>query len=162
MFQTIIDWISHYGVWAFFPILFMMSLGLPAPNQSILAAGSLLAATGKMNLGLMLGISIAGTVLGNATAYILGRWRGRKLLIRLARLARINEKQLGRFENLLHRRGFWFIVAARFIVVARHLNGLIAGAGRMNFTVFMIANTIGAVLWVLAWGLGPYCLLHFF
>ena len=45
---------------------------------------------------------------------------------------------------------------ARFIVLLRQLNGLVAGALSMPLTRFVPANVIGAGLWVGTWAVGPY------
>jgi hypothetical protein len=36
------------------------------------------------------------------------------------------------------------------------LNGLVAGAVHMPWWRFLAANVVGAALWTMAWGLGPY------
>lgn len=162
MFHSIMEWISLYGAWAYFPVIFLESMGLPLPGQTGLIAGSLLAAHGKMNLTILLVASFAGGVLGNCAGYAIGFWGGRKLLSKFARFMYIEEKQLDKFAKLLNEKGIWFIIGARFIAIARQVSGLIAGIGRMDFYRFMIANIIGTALWVLVWGFGPYCLSTFF
>jgi len=156
------EWTAQYGVWLYFLVVYLHAMGAPFPAQSGLVAGSLLAASGKINLGPLLAAAFAGSVLGNTTGYTIGRWGGRKLLNRFARFARSKENQIDRFEQLLNQKGIWFIIAARFIIIARQINGLIAGTGHMDFSRFMMANLIGAGLWILVWGLGPYCLHLFF
>lgn len=158
MLHSLTDWISHYGSWAYFPLIYLESLGLPLPGESSLIIGSLLAASGKIHLGGILIATFCASVVGNATGYAIGYWGGRRLLNRFAGLLHIRQTQLDRFEKLLNEKGAWFIITARFIVIARQLNGVIAGAGGMNFPRFMAANIFGAALWTLAWGLGPYML----
>ena len=48
------------------------------------------------------------------------------------------------------------VLGARFVVVLRQLNGLVAGSVGMPWHHFVVANTIGAVLWAGLWTLGPY------
>jgi membrane protein DedA with SNARE-associated domain len=50
------------------------------------------------------------------------------------------------------------VVIARFVAVLRSVVGFIAGANRMPFGNFMIANSAGAVAWALFYGLGAYYL----
>ncbi|RCL03948.1 MAG: hypothetical protein JSC189_000233 [Candidatus Tokpelaia sp. JSC189] len=161
MFYSITEWISQYGAWTYFPLIFLESMGLPLPGQTGLIAGSLLATHGKMNLKILLIASFTGGVLGNCTGYAIGLSSGRALFNKFARFLYIQEKQLQRFEKLLHEKGIWFIIGARFIAIARQVSGLIAGFGRMDFYRFMIANIIGTALWILVWGFGPYYLYTF-
>jgi membrane protein DedA with SNARE-associated domain len=48
------------------------------------------------------------------------------------------------------------VLVARFVAVLRSVIGFIAGANRMPFAKFMIANSAGAVVWALFYGLGGY------
>jgi membrane protein DedA with SNARE-associated domain len=48
------------------------------------------------------------------------------------------------------------VLVARFVAVLRSVVGFIAGANRMPFAKFMIANSAGAVVWALFYGLGAY------
>ena len=50
------------------------------------------------------------------------------------------------------------VLIARFVAVLRSAIGFIAGANRMPFANFMIANSAGAVVWALFYGLGAYYL----
>jgi membrane protein DedA with SNARE-associated domain len=50
------------------------------------------------------------------------------------------------------------VATARFVVLLRQLNGIIAGSMKMNPLHFLAANMIGAAGWTLCWGLGPYLL----
>ena len=50
------------------------------------------------------------------------------------------------------------VLIARFVAVLRSVVGFIAGANRMPFANFIIANSAGAVAWALFYGLGAYYL----
>ncbi|RCL02796.1 MAG: hypothetical protein JSC188_000321 [Candidatus Tokpelaia sp. JSC188] len=162
MFYSIIEWISQYGAWTYFPIIFFESMGIPLPGQTGLIAGSLLATHGKMNLKILIIASFAGGVLGNCIGYIIGFRGGRVLFRKFAHFIYIQENQLNRFEKLLHEKGIFFIITARFIAIARQISGLIAGFGHMSFYRFIIANIIGTALWVFIWGFCPYYFYIFF
>jgi membrane protein DedA with SNARE-associated domain len=43
------------------------------------------------------------------------------------------------------------VVVARFVVLLRQLNGLVAGTTGMRWTSFLAANVVGAALWVGCW-----------
>jgi membrane protein DedA with SNARE-associated domain len=50
------------------------------------------------------------------------------------------------------------VLVARFVAVLRSLAALIAGASRMPFVNFMIANAAGAIGWALVYGLAAFYL----
>jgi membrane protein DedA with SNARE-associated domain len=59
-------------------------------------------------------------------------------------------------EELFRRRGAAIVITARFVVVLRQLNGIVAGTVKMPWPKFLLANAAGGLLWTLAWGLGAY------
>ena len=61
-------------------------------------------------------------------------------------------------QYLFRRQGMLVVLVARFVAVLRSVVGFIAGANRMPFANFMIANSAGAVAWALFYGLGAYFL----
>ncbi|MHC5306637.1 DedA family protein [Bartonella sp. LJL80] len=154
--------IEQYGAFAYFFVLFLESLGAPVPGESGLIVGSLMAAAGKLNLPTMLICAFVGSVLGDCTGYAIGRFGGKKLLLRYGHWVKLTPERLEHFQDMLNKRGFFFVVTARFIVILRQLNGLIAGSGGMAFPKFLCANIIGAAAWTIVWGGGPYLIKYFF
>lgn len=160
--QELVGWISQYGIIILFVIIYFESLGAPLPGETALVASSVLAATGQLELRDVLIYSFLAAVLGDCTGFAIGRYGGRAVLIRYGRYVRLTEKRLEKFDRLMSKSGFYFVTIARFIVVARQLNGVIAGSGNMPFVKFLIANIIGALAWVAVWGAGPYIVKIFF
>lgn len=153
-------YLASYGVAALFVIIYLESLGAPVPGETAVIAASALAAEGQFALAHALLAIFCGAVLGDSTGYAIGRFGGRKLLTRYGPRFKLTEARLSRLEGLFETRGFTIVMTARFVVVLRQLNGIIAGAVGMPWLRFLPANAIGALLWTLAWGLGPYLMLH--
>lgn len=149
-------WIEHYGSWAFFILLYFEAFGAPLPGETALLAGSILAATGKLNIVTLLIAAFCGGVLGDCTGFAIGHFGGKKLLLRFGYLIRLTPERLDKFQKMLNEKGYYFVATARFIPFARQLNGIIAGAGGMNFSKFFLANATGAAAWTFAWGAVPY------
>jgi membrane protein DedA with SNARE-associated domain len=99
-----------------------------------------------------------GAVLGGALGFAIGRFGGRRLLEAYGRYVGVTEKRLARVDAFFDRYGGAVIVFARFLEIARQINGIIAGAGRMPWQKFLIYNGAGAALWVGVWGLLVYWL----
>ncbi|MGU3400185.1 DedA family protein [Brucellaceae bacterium D45D] len=157
-----IDFIQHsltaYGALALFVIIYVESFGMPVPGESALIASSLLALHGTLNIESVLLATFIGAVLGDCTGYMIGRFGGRKLILRYGPRFKLTPERLAHFEGLFERKGFYVVATARFVVVLRQLNGIIAGSMKMNPAKFLAANIIGAAGWTLVWGLGPYLL----
>lgn len=148
--------IRDYGLPALFLIVYLESLGAPLPGESALIGASVMAIRGDLPIaGVFLTVWIAA-VLGDSTGYVIGRVGGRRLLHRFGWLVRLTPERLAAFEQMFERKGAYIVLGARFVVVLRQLNGLIAGSMNMPWHKFLAANATGAALWALVWSLGPY------
>jgi membrane protein DedA with SNARE-associated domain len=149
-------YIASYGVLALFLIVYLESLGLPLPGESALITAGVLAADGELAVGPVLLAVWLGAVVGDSTGYAIGRLGGRPLLLRFGPYVKLPPDRLGRLEALFRSKGVWIVLSARFVVVLRQLNGLIAGSVAMPWSRFVAANAAGAALWVAVWGIGSY------
>ncbi|MGU3574675.1 DedA family protein [Brucellaceae bacterium C25G] len=156
--EFIDHYLMTYGALALFVIVYVESFGAPVPGESALIATSLLALHGSVNISHVLLACFVGAVLGDCTGYLIGRYGGRKLLQRFGSYVKLTPKRLDYFENQFEKHGFYMVVSARFIVILRQLNGIIAGSMHMRFPRFLTANIIGAIAWTAVWGAGPYLL----
>jgi membrane protein DedA with SNARE-associated domain len=149
-------YITAYGSLALFVAIYLESMGAPLPGESLVIATSALAAHGDIELAPALAAIFCGAVLGDSTGYAIGTYGGRRLLARFGSFVGLTPERLTRLQKMFARRGFYIVASARFVMVLRQLNGLIAGSVHMPWPRFLVANAIGAALWTAAWGLGPY------
>lgn len=133
----------------------MEGFGIPAPGQTLLMAGAVAAATGRLHLSLVITIVLLAAVLGNSLGYLLGRWGGRELVSRVG----VNERHLQKIESFYRHYGGNLVLFGRFIDGLRQLiNGIVAGLLEMPWWTFTAFNIAGAALWTGLWGLGTYFL----
>jgi membrane-associated protein len=151
-----VSWLDTAGpllVWvivlSFVLVECALIIGLFLPGDSLLfGAGVVLAQHGSdLNAWLLSGAALIVAVLGNQIGYYIGRTGGTKLIARRDGKV-LNRQHLERAQEFLDRRGFFAIVAARWIPWIRTLAPLIAGAARMDPRRFLLATTIGGLLWV--------------
>ncbi|WP_343313736.1 DedA family protein [Brucella sp. BE17] len=151
-------YIMAYGALALFIIVYLESFGMPVPGESALIASSLLALHGTLHIENVLVATFVGAVLGDCTGYLIGRFGGRKLILRYGPRFKLTPQRFEHFEKMFERNGFYVVATARFVLLLRQLNGIVAGSMKMNPVKFLAANIIGAAGWTLVWGLGPYLL----
>ncbi len=152
--------LQRYGYGAAFAAVMAEGMGIPTPGQTLLMAGALEAAQGRMSIALLLFLVTTAATLGNSVGYAIGRWGGRVALDKL----KVNPQRQQHLDDLFKRRGGVVILLARFLDGLRQLNGIVAGVLRMPWWTFTAYNVAGAVLWTCAWGLGTYYLgrdIHF-
>src|SRR5215207_2152108 len=124
-------YVTAYGVWALFVVLYLESLGAPLPGESALVASAFLASTGELLLTHVVVASFIGAVAGDSTGYMIAG--GRPLLLKFGPKLGLTAERLQRVERLFERKGRWVVLTARFVVLLRQLNGVIAGSMRMPF-----------------------------
>jgi membrane-associated protein len=124
-------------------------VGLFLPGDSLLfGAGVVLAQHGSdMNAWLLSGAALVVAVGGNQIGYYIGRSTGTRFIARRGGKV-LNRHNLDRAQRFLDRKGFFAIVAARWIPWIRTLAPLIAGAARMDSRRFLLATSLGGLLWV--------------
>lgn len=144
-------YLTEYGYAAVFVGIFLESLGLPAPGETLLVAAVLVFAQDHVSLVPVALAAFCAAVAGDNVGYAIGRYGGRRLALRYGRWVGVTEARLAKVETFFHRYGGWVVVIARFIVAARQLNGIVAGTAQMAWPRFLAYNVVGAGLWVGAW-----------
>ena len=144
----------HYGLVIIMAGVAVEGFGIPAPGQTLLVAGAVLASRGKFDITLLLVSTWFATIIGNLIGYYLGRLGGRKLLARLP----VDAVRFERMERLCERHGSKLILVARFIEGLRQLSNLLVGMLQMPPLLFLLMTSLGAALWVGVWGLGAFFL----
>jgi membrane protein DedA with SNARE-associated domain len=153
------DLIHHYGAWVVFVLVFLESIGLPLPGEAILVSAAIFAGTThNLSIALVLISAVVGAILGSIIGFWIGDRYGYPLLLRYGSYIGLTETRIKIAQYLFRRQGVVVVLIARFVAVLRSVVGFIAGANRMPFVRFMIANSAGAVAWALFYGLGAYFL----
>ncbi len=151
-----------YGLWALFILLYLESLGLPLPGETALIAAVALALAGELPIGGIFLVASAAATLGDNTGYLIGRYGGQALIGRFGKFLGLTPERRAWIERLYETKGPIIVVVARFVIVLRQLNGIVAGTAGMRWRTFLFANAAGAVLWAGAWCLGPYVVSQLF
>ncbi|HIC2858048.1 TPA: DedA family protein, partial [Burkholderia contaminans] len=151
------DFIRQYGAWVYL-VLFLIvfcETGLVVfpflPGDSLLFIGGAFAATGEMNVGLLIVLLLVAAISGNTVNYLIGRWIGPKVFnTHIPVLERfLDRAALQKTHSFYDKHGGKTIVLARFIPVVRTFAPFVAGASSMSAARFQLFNVIGALVWVL-------------
>ena len=143
--------LAQYGIAALFLTITFETLGAPLPGESALIAASAAAARGEFPIRAVILAAFAGSVIGDNLGYLIGRRLGRDAILRHGRRFGVTEAAMAKAEAVTARWGPLMVVVARFVVVLRQLNGIVAGTTGMPWPRFLAANLVGAALWVGIW-----------
>ncbi|WP_433257291.1 DedA family protein [Streptosporangium sp. CA-135522] len=125
------------------------SLGIPLPGEIVLVSSALLAAQGVVS-PLWVGICASvGAIVGDSIGYAIGRKGGKPMFDRLGRRfpKHFGPSHIAKAEHYFERYGMWTVFFGRFIALLRILAGPLAGALRMPYWKFLIANVLGGIAW---------------
>jgi len=157
--------LGHWGYAAIFVVVVLGNVGVPLPEETVLALAGYLVWRGDMRLSVVLVVGIVSAAAGDNLGYWLGRRYGRTALPRYARWVLGHPERLGSMESFVARRGPFAVFVARFIPGIRFMAGPLAGGLGMRFAPFFAANVLGAVVYVpvvvaagyaIGFGLGEY------
>lgn len=149
-------YLDQYGYWALFGAVFLEGVGVPMPGQTLLILAAFYSTRGDLDIIPVLVIAWAATLSGTIIGYGIGRYGGRKLVLRFGRYISLDRHRLDRIERFFRRRGKIVALLARFLDVSRQLNGVVSGIARMPWKRFLFYNALGAGVWVCFWGLMSY------
>lgn len=128
-------------------LIFGESAGLPLPGETALITAGGLAAAGHLALPAVIAVAIAAAITGDTLGYWLGRRRGRAFLVRDGFLAGHRRHAVARADRFFARHGLATVFVSRFIPGVRVVAAVMAGATRMPWRRFALANAAGAVVW---------------
>ena len=143
-------------------IILLESMGVPLPGEITLVSAALLASSGVTNI---LGIAIAasvGAIVGDSIGYAIGRRGGRPLLEKFGHRfpKHFGPEQLARADAIFARWGVWAVFFGRFVALLRILAGPLAGALRVPYRKFLLANATGGIVWATSTAFVIYALGH--
>lgn len=146
--EFIQHWITQYGYFGIAALLALGIVGLPIPDETLLAFAGYLVFKGELK-ALPAGLSaLAGSMSGITISYLLGRTTGYPLLHKYGKYVRISQKEIDRVHDFYHRTGGLALTFGYFIAGVRHLTAYVAGASKLEWPIFAAFAYGGAVLWV--------------
>lgn len=123
------------------------------PGDSLLFAAGAIAATGALDVWVLMLLLFVASVIGDAVNYSVGRSIGPRVFRpegRRGRLASLlNPRHLERTHEFFEKHGGKAVVMARFVPIVRTFIPFVAGAASMTYATFAAYNVIGGALWVL-------------
>jgi membrane protein DedA with SNARE-associated domain len=151
--------IHAYGLVVVAGIIGLECVGLPVPGETVLILAAIFAGTmHDLNIIEVILTAAIAAIVGQSVGYVIGREFGYWLLLRYGGYLGITESRIKLGQYLFLRHGGKIIVVGRFVPVLRALAGILAGANRMPWRQFLLANTAGAFAWAAFFGFAAYML----
>ncbi|MBJ7470095.1 MAG: DedA family protein [Solirubrobacteraceae bacterium] len=148
------------GLPALFALVLGESAGLPLPGETALIASGGLAADGQVSLLAVIVVAASAAIIGDMIGYWIGRRGGRKLLLRDGRFSGHRRAAVAKADKYFAKYGVVTVFFARFVPGVRVVGAITAGATKMRWRSFAIANALGCITWAttvasIAYAAGP-------
>jgi membrane-associated protein len=145
--------VQEYGVWVYailFAIIFSETGFVVTPflpGDSLLFVAGAVAASGAMDVHLLVVLLVLAAIAGNMVNYAIGRWLGKRYFTDQGNRW-LNPKHLEKAHAFYEEHGGKAVVISRFLPIVRTYIPFVAGLGAMDPGRYTLFNVAGAVLWV--------------
>lgn len=136
---------AGYGYWAVLLVVAGDGVLPFLPGETAIVAASVLAADGTLSLPLVILAGAAGAVIGDSTAYWIGRGGQGPIRRGIMRIA--GQERLLAAERMVRHHGGALVLVGRFLPGLRIAINLSCGAGQMAYPRFLFFDVIGGLLW---------------
>lgn len=140
--------VEHWGYAAIFAVVVLGNVGLPVPEETILTLAGYLVWRGDLRLWLVLLVGIASASAGDNIGYWLGRRLGSAGVRKFGTRFWVSPTRLDASQRFVQKYGALAVFVARFLPGLRFAAGPVAGISGMPAPAFLIANVLGACLYV--------------
>ena len=152
-FQTLAGWyMQHINYYTITLLMAIESSFVPLPSEIVIPPAIWKAASGELNMYLVVMFATFGAIIGAMFNYLMARWLGRVIVYSLVdskvgKLFLLNRRKVEHAEAyfLSHGRSSTFI--GRLIPGIRHLISIPAGLAKMNVGQFVLYTAMGSGLW---------------
>ena len=150
------NWIStllgnlNYGT--ILLLMLLESTVIPVPSELVLAPAAYHAASGQLNVVLVVLFATIGADLGASINYFVALYVGRPVIYKFAnskwgKMCLLNQEKVEKSEHYFDDHGIMATLTGRLVPGIRHLISIPAGLSRMNYWKFLLYTTLGAGAW---------------
>ena len=135
-----------------FFLMMLESTVVPVPSELVVSPAAYHAASGSLNVWLVILFSTLGADLGATINYVVAFYVGRPVIYRFANsrlghLCLLNQQKVEKSEKYFYDHGMVATITGRLIPGIRHLISIPAGLAKMHYGWFLLYTTLGAGVW---------------
>jgi membrane protein DedA with SNARE-associated domain len=148
--EMVTGWIVAHGYTALFCFLMLGIIGIPFPDDLILAFAGYLVFTGHLDPIPTFVSAFTGGLCGITVSYGLGRFLGVPIIQKYGHIVRMTAERLNKVTSWYQRFGKWGLLFAYFFAGPRHSVAFLAGVSKLRMPVFALFAYSGAFIWAAA------------
>lgn len=147
MIESVFQWVGGHGYFVIFGLFALGIIGLPVPNELLLAYLGFLIYKGSLHLVPTVGAALLGSVSGMIVNYAIGRTAGFYLVRKFGTRIHVSEEKIQKMHDWFERKGKWALLFGYFLPGIRHLTAFAAGTSKINLAEFSFFTATGAFIW---------------
>ena len=133
-------------------LMLLESTVVPVPSELVVAPAAYHAASGNLNVFLVVLFATLGAAIGASINYVVALYVGRPVIYKFAnskwgKMCLLNQEKVEKSEKYFDDHGVAATLTGRLIPGIRHLISLPAGLARMHYGKFLLYTTLGAGVW---------------
>ena len=123
-------------------------IGFFLPGDTLLFAAGIGIATGAIttSLGAFLVVAPLAAIAGNLVGYWIG-YRAGPIVFDRPSSRLFKPEYVTRSHEFFERFGSWTILIGRFVPIVRTVATVMAGVGRMRFSLYVLYSVVGGIVW---------------
>jgi membrane protein DedA with SNARE-associated domain len=141
--------ITKYSYFKIFIALGLGIVGLPVPDETLMAYAGFLVFQGKLNYLYTILFAFVGTSCGITIGYVLGKTFGNPFIKKYASKMQVNPDGIQNAEKFYNRYGKFALFIGYFIPGVRHMTAIFAGISLMPYRTFALFAYAGGFLWTM-------------
>ena len=133
-------------------LMLLESTVVPVPSELVVAPAAYHAASGSLNVFLVVLFATIGAAIGASINYVVALYVGRPVIYKFAnskwgKMCLLNQEKVEKSERYFDQHGVVATLTGRLIPGIRHLISIPAGLARMHYWKFLLYTTLGAGVW---------------
>jgi membrane protein DedA with SNARE-associated domain len=152
-FQSLADWyMNNMNYVTIFLLMALESTFVPLPSEIVIPPAAWKAASGDLNIFLVVLFATAGALVGASFNYFMSLWLGRPIVYAFAEskvghLFFLSKEKVMKAEAYFDNHGKSSTFIGRLVPGIRHLISIPAGLAKMDFKQFILFTAIGSTIW---------------
>lgn len=133
-------------------LMLLESTVIPVPSELVVAPAAYHAASGNLNVWLVILAATLGADIGASINYAAAFFLGRPIIYgfvesRLGKMCLLSREKMERSEKYFNDHGVAATLTGRLLPGIRHLISIPAGLAKMNYGKFILFTSLGAGAW---------------
>lgn len=149
-----IQWcLDNLNYWTITLLMTIESSFIPFPSEVVVPpAAYKAAASGELNVWLVIFFATVGAILGALVNYFLALWLGKPIVYafansRIGHMCLLDQEKVEKAERFFIKYGVAATLIGRLVPAVRQLISIPAGLAKMNLAKFILFTALGAGLW---------------